>query len=57
MDDSVITCDEVIKLYNEKIKNIPTNFNEKNITVKTQHLCILAAFLLITVALLITVSI
>ena len=57
MDDSVITCDEVIKLYNEKIKNIPTNFNEKNITFKTQHLCILAAFLLITVALLITVSI
>ena len=30
MDDSVITCDEVIvQSYNEEIKTIPTNFNEK----------------------------
>ena len=42
MDDSVIMCDEVIesygknaeaKLYN-KIKTIPTNFNEKKQPVK-----------------------
>ena len=31
MDDSAIICDEVIESYNEKIKNIPTNFNEKNL--------------------------
>ena len=35
MDDSVITCDEVIESYNEEIKTIPTSFNEKNITCKT----------------------
>ena len=29
MDDSVITCDEVIESYDEEIKTIPTNFNEK----------------------------
>ena len=29
MDDSAITCDEVIESYNEVIKTIPTNFNEK----------------------------
>ena len=29
MDDSQITCDEVIESYNEEIKTIPTNFNEK----------------------------
>ena len=29
MDDSVITCDEVIKSYYEKIKAIPTTFKEK----------------------------
>ena len=29
MDDSEIICDEVIKLYNEEIKTIPTNFNEE----------------------------
>ena len=37
MDDSVITCDEVIKSYYEKIKAIPTTFNEKDITCKTQN--------------------
>ena len=35
MDDSVIMCDEVIESYDEEIKTIPTNFNEKNITCKT----------------------
>ena len=29
MDDSAITFDEVIESYNEVIKTIPTNFNEK----------------------------
>ena len=53
MDDSAIICDEVIKSYEEEIKNSPTNFNEKKVTYKTH---ILLAFLLITIALLITVS-
>ena len=34
MDDSTITCDEIIdakaKSYDEKTKTVPTNFNEKN---------------------------
>ena len=34
MDDSVITCDETIKSYDEEIKTVPTNFNEKNIIYK-----------------------
>ena len=46
MDDSVITCDEIIDV--EK-----TDFNEKNVTCKTQNFCILPAFLLITITLLI----
>ena len=29
MDDSTIFCDEVMKSYDEEIKTIPTNFNEK----------------------------
>ena len=49
MDDSMITCDEVIKSYDEKIKTIPTNFNEKKVTCKTQSLYLLLAFLLITI--------
>ena len=51
MDDSVITCNEVINLYNEEIKAIPTNFNEKKVTCKTQKFYILFAFLLITITL------
>ena len=31
MDYSVIICDEVIKSYDEQIKFIPENFNEKQI--------------------------
>ena len=57
MDNSVIKCDKVIESYEEEIKTIPTNFNEKNVTRKTQSLYVLLAFLLITIALLITVSI
>ena len=45
IDDSVIICDEVIESYDEEIKNIPTNFNEKKATCKTQNFYILLAFL------------
>ena len=34
MDDSVITCDEIIESYNEETKTIQTNFNEKEATYK-----------------------
>ena len=67
MDDSVIMCDEITESYdenadaeaklNDEIKTIPTNFNEKKATCKTQNFYILLAFLLITIALLIAVSI
>ena len=57
MDDSVIICDEVIESQDEEIKTIPTNFNEKNKTCKAQNFYILLAFLLITTAILIAVSI
>ena len=53
MDDSVITCDEVIESYNEEIETIPINFNEKKLTCKRQNFYILLVFLLITLALLI----
>ena len=56
MDDLVITCDEVLEKYEEEIKTIPTNFNEKNITYKTQSFYVLLTFLLITITLLIAVS-
>ena len=56
MDDSMIISDEGIKSYDEEIKTVPTNFNENNITSKTQKFYILLAFLLINVALLIAVS-
>ena len=49
MDDSFMIYDEVIESYDEEIKSIPTNFNEKNITYKTQSFYILLAFLLITI--------
>ena len=52
MDDSAITCDEIIESYDEE-----TNFNEKKVVCKTQIFYILLAFLLITIALLIAVSI
>ena len=52
MDDSAITCDEIIESYNEE-----TNFNEKKAACKTQNLSVLLALLLITIALLIAVSI
>ena len=57
MDDSAITCDEIIESYNEETKSILTNFDERKATSKTQNLYILLAFLLITIALLIAISI
>ena len=50
MDDSVI-------LSNGKTRTILINFNEKKATCKTQSFYILIAFLLITIALLVTESI
>ena len=47
MDDSAIMSDEIIESYDEEIKTVPTNFNEKNITCRTQNLYILLAFLFI----------
>ena len=62
-DDSVVTCDEIIEVTktvsakSTSNKTVPTNFNEKMITCKTKKLYVLLAFLLITIALLIAVSI
>ena len=47
MDDSAIMSDEIIESYDEEIKAVPTNFNEKNITCRTQNFYILLAFLFI----------
>ena len=52
MDDSAIICDQIIELYYEE-----TNFNGKKATCKTQKFYTLLAFLLITIAFLIAVSI
>ena len=63
MDDSAITCDEIIEVdteakpNNEKTKTFSKSFNEKNITYKTQNFYILLTFLLIITTLLIAVSI
>ena len=52
MDDSAITCDEIIDSHKEE-----TNFNEKNITCRTQNFYILLAFSSTTIVLLIAISI
>ena len=57
MYDSMITCDEVIKSYDEETKIISTNFNEKKVTFKTQSFYVSITFLLIIMALLIAVRI
>ena len=61
IDNSVITCEKITdldsKLYDKETKPVTTNFNEKHITCKTQNVYILLAFLLITMALSICVSI
>ena len=49
MDDSAITCDEIIESYDKETKTIPTNFNEKKATCKKKNFYILLAFLLITI--------
>ena len=57
MDDSTIICVEVMKSYDEEIKTIPTNFNEKKVTCKTQNFHILLASSRVTIVLLIVFSI
>ena len=61
MDNSAVICDDVIdakaKASNEETSTIPTNFNEKKATYKTQNFYILLPLLLITIVLLIAVSI
>ena len=44
MDDSAITCDEVIESYDEETKTILTNFNEKKATCEKQNFYILLSF-------------
>ena len=51
MDDSVIMCDEIIE------EAVPANFNEMKATCKMHNFYISVAFLLITIALLIAISI
>ena len=51
MDDSVITCDEIIE------ETVSANVNDKNAIYKTQSFFILLAFSLTTIALLIAVNI
>ena len=57
MDESAITCGEVIESYDEETKTASTNFNENKGTCKAQNFYILLAFLLITMALLIGIRI
>ena len=55
MDDSAITCDQIIESYDDETKTISTNFNVKKQPVK----CKISIFYLhfYTIALLIAVSI
>ena len=57
----VITCDEFVdaedESYSEETKTVTTNSTENKAACKTQNFYILFAFLFITIALLITVSI
>ena len=46
-----------MKLYDENVKTIPTNFNVKKVTCKTKCFYILLTFLSITIALSIAVSV
>ena len=57
MDNSVITCEEIMESCKEETKTILTNFNENKSTCKKQNFYLLLAFLLITIALLAAVSI
>ena len=55
IDDSVITCDEIIKTTKSFVtktvpaKSIPTNVNEKKVVCKKKKFLFYFAFLLITV--------
>ena len=53
IDDSVITCDEII----DETKTFSTNFNNKKLTYIKKTFYILLLLRLITIALLLTVSI
>ena len=57
MDDSALTCGEIIESYDEETKTIPTNFTEKEATCKIQNFYILLVFLSISTVLLIAVII
>ena len=57
MDDKAIMCDIITELYDEETKLIPTNFNKKKPSCKTQNFYILLAFFFVIIALLIAVSI
>ena len=58
MDDSVITCDRIIELYDTmKKQKLLKSYNNKKETCKTQKFYNLLTFLLIFIILLIAVSI
>ena len=58
IDDSVITCDEILEMTKTALlKTVPTNFNENIVTCKAKNFYTLLTFSVITIALLITVSI
>ena len=52
MDDSAITCDEIIESYDKKTEAIPINYTKNKAFFKIQNFYIFLAFLLITLALL-----
>ena len=45
MDDSVIIYDETTERYEEEIKPIPTNFNEKKSTFKKKKISFTSIFI------------
>ena len=55
MNDSTIIRDEAIKSYDEGIKTVPVNFNEKKVYCKTQNFYLLLAFLLITILIVVSI--
>ena len=57
MDESAGTCDKFVESYDEEKKIIQTNFSEKKATCEMQNFYILLAFLLMTIALMIALSI
>ena len=44
MNDSAITCDEIIESHDEETKTILTSFNAKKATCKTQNFYYLHTF-------------